>query len=71
MENGKSAVARDLTNGTGMGSTEFHVFRSYGSIEPNISGVTSGNSHSAMMRKSVMSGAVGQQRVPADWLKEL
>jgi hypothetical protein len=27
MENGKSAIARDLLNGTGFGSTEFHVIR--------------------------------------------
>src|SRR5208282_1768296 len=27
MENGKSAVARNLTNGLGFGSTEFHVLR--------------------------------------------
>ncbi|MDD7596749.1 MAG: restriction endonuclease subunit S [Prevotella sp.] len=27
MENGKGAIAQDLTNGIGMGSTEFHVLR--------------------------------------------
>ncbi len=27
MENGKCAIAKDLTNGIGMGSSEFHVFR--------------------------------------------
>lgn len=27
MENGKCAIAKGLTNGIGMGSTEFHVFR--------------------------------------------
>ncbi|MFC3324425.1 restriction endonuclease subunit S [Mesorhizobium cantuariense] len=34
MENGKSAVATDLENGIGFGSTEFHVFRSYGAVLP-------------------------------------
>jgi len=27
MENGKAAIARNLKNGRGFGSTEFHVFR--------------------------------------------
>jgi type I restriction enzyme S subunit len=70
MENGKSAVARDLTNGTGMGSTEFHVFRSYGAIEPEYLWRHVRQQSFRDEAQSVMSGAVGQQRVPADWLKE-
>jgi len=34
MENGKAAVARDLRNGVGFGSTEFHVLRSTGLVLP-------------------------------------
>src|SRR4051812_7886666 len=34
MENGKAAIAKGLANGTGMGSTEFHVLRSSGAIDP-------------------------------------
>lgn len=70
MENGKSAVARGLSNGTGMGSTEFHVFRSYGAIEPDYLWRYVRQQSFRDHAKSVMSGAVGQQRVPADWLKE-
>ena len=70
MENGKSAVARDLTNGTGMGSTEFHVFRSYGAIEPEYLWRYVRQQSFRDDAKTVMSGAVGQQRVPATWLKE-
>ena len=70
MENGKSAVARDLTNGTGMGSTEFHVFRSYGAIEPEYLWRYVRQQSFRDDAQAVMSGAVGQQRVPADWLKE-
>lgn len=70
MENGKSAVARELTNGTGMGSTEFHVFRSYGAIEPEYLWRYVRQQSFRDDARTVMSGAVGQQRVPADWLKE-
>ncbi|TYC78797.1 restriction endonuclease subunit S [Novosphingobium sp. BW1] len=70
MENGKSAVARNLNNGTGMGSTEFHVFRSYGAIEPEYLWRYVRQQSFRDDAQTVMSGAVGQQRVPADWLKE-
>ena len=70
MENGKSAVARDLTNGIGMGSTEFHVFRSFGAIEPEYLWRYVRQQSFRYDAQSVMSGAVGQQRVPADWLKQ-
>ncbi|ANT48867.1 restriction endonuclease subunit S [Mesorhizobium amorphae] len=70
MENGKSAVARGLTNGTGMGSTEFHVFRSNGAIEPEYLWRFVRQKSFRENAQAVMSGAVGQQRVPADYLKE-
>lgn len=34
MENGKSAIAKDLLNGFGFGSTEFHVLRANGRALP-------------------------------------
>lgn len=70
MENGKSAVARGLTNGTGMGSTEFHVFRSNGAVEPEYLWRFVRQKSFRENAQAVMSGAVGQQRVPADYLKE-
>jgi type I restriction enzyme, S subunit len=69
MENGKSAVAHDLTNGTGMGSTEFHVFRSQGAIEPEYLWRFVRQKAFRDAAQGVMSGAVGQQRVPADYLR--
>lgn len=70
MENGKSAVARALTNGIGMGSTEFHVFRSNGAIEPEYLWRFVRQKSFRENAQAVMSGAVGQQRVPADYLKD-
>jgi type I restriction enzyme, S subunit len=70
MENGKSAVANNLTNGTGMGSTEFHVFRTNGAILPEYLWHYVRQKGFRDDAKAVMSGAVGQQRVPADWLKK-
>lgn len=69
MENGKSAVARDLTNGTGMGSTEFHVIRTNGAIKPEYLWHYMRQKTFRDDAQAVMSGAVGQQRVPAGWLK--
>jgi type I restriction enzyme S subunit len=69
MENGKCAVAKGLLNGLGLGSTEFHVLR------PN-SAVTAQWIYHFVRQESFradaaseMSGAVGQQRVPTDYMK--
>lgn len=70
MENGKIAVARSLENGVACGSTEFHVVRPL-----------AGNSADYIWRflrqksfrenaEASMTGAVGQRRVPAGYLKE-
>lgn len=71
MENGKCAIARDLRNGIGFGSTEFHVLRP-------LEGVTSewllylwryaGTRELAAHR---MTGSAGQQRVPEAFLESL
>ncbi len=70
MENGKSAVALGLTNGTGVGSTEFHVFRPSEAIEANYLWRFIRQRSFRADAQAVMSGAVGQQRVPADYLKK-
>jgi len=71
MQNGKSAIARGLENGVGLGSTEFHVIR------PNIERilpewvwyfVRQGPFLEDATR--FFQGAVGQQRVPASFLKK-
>lgn len=71
MQNGKHAVARGLTNKIGFGSTEFHIIR------PSTD-ITAEWIHSFLRRPSVLleasahfTGAVGQQRVPEDFLTSL
>lgn len=68
MENGKGAIARDLENGIGFGSTEFHVLRP----KDNCNAIwlytllsfpefrTEATNH--------MTGSAGQRRVPAKYL---
>lgn len=69
MENGKSAVAVGLENGIGFGSTEFHVFRSHGAVLPEYLWNFIRQKSFREDAQKVMSGAVGQQRVPASYLK--
>lgn len=69
MENGKSAVANELENGIGFGSTEFHVLRSYGAVMPEYLWRFVRQKVFRENAQKVMSGAVGQQRVPADYLR--
>ena len=69
MENGKSAVASELVNGIGFGSTEFHVLRSRGAVLPRYLWRFVRQQSFLEKAKGVMSGAVGQQRVPATYLR--
>jgi type I restriction enzyme S subunit len=69
MENGKSAIATDLENGIGFGSTEFHVLRGHGGVMPEYIWHFIRQSSFRDGARKVMTGAVGQQRVPADYLK--
>ena len=70
MENGKGAIAHGLTNGVGMGSTEFHVLRP-------IEGISSSYWLLALTRMPIfreraaknMSGTGGQKRVGASYLE--
>jgi type I restriction enzyme, S subunit len=69
MENGKAAIARDLVNGLGFGSTEFHVLRPSESVLPEfIYQLVRQKSFRAEARDN-MTGSVGQARVPTEWLK--
>ena len=69
MENGKGAIAYGLTNGIGVGSTEFHVLRP-------INGISSPYWLLALTRMPIfreraaknMSGTGGQKRVSASYL---
>lgn len=70
MENGKSAVAKDLINGYGCGSTEFHVIR------PKNNDLLVEYIHTLLHMKIVrqtaklyFGGSAGQQRVASDFLE--
>lgn len=70
MENGKSAVARDLVNGIACGTTEFHVLRPSPCIEADFLWRFLRQSSFREDAEQSMTGAVGQRRVPADYLKQ-
>lgn len=70
MENGKSAIARNLMNGIGFGTTEFHVLRSGQLSTPEWLHLFVRNSEFREEAKKNMHGAAGQQRVPVDFLRE-
>ena len=70
MQNGKSAVARNLTNGVGCGSTEFYIVR------PKTNNILIEYIHILLHSKKVLeaaknyfSGAAGQQRVSISFLE--
>ena len=69
MENGKAAVARGLINGFGFGSTEFHVLRPTNRILPEWIYYFVRRETFRQEAKTKFRGAVGQQRVPADFLE--
>jgi type I restriction enzyme S subunit len=70
MENGKSAVAVGLHGGIACGSTEFHVLRSNGAILPTYLWRFVRQTSFRKDAERHMTGAVGQRRVPAQYIKE-
>jgi type I restriction enzyme S subunit len=69
MENGKSAIARNLMNGLGFGSTEFHVFRSTGATLPEFVYHYIRQDSYRRAAEDEMTGSVGQKRVPQAFLE--
>ena len=73
MQNGKSAIARNLINGLGCGSTEFYVIRPKDDSEISIDYLY----NLLRMRyvldaaKESFGGSAGQQRVSSDYLKSI
>lgn len=72
MQNGKSAIARELVNGFGYGSTEYHVLR-----EKN-KGFSIVFAYHLLRTQTVLqdainyfTGSAGQQRVPKSYLENL
>ena len=71
MQNGKSAVAQGLSNGIGFGSTEFHVIRPGPKVLPEWLWYFVRQSSVREEAQRCFRGSAGQQRVPADFLKQL
>lgn len=72
MQNGKSAIARDLVNGVGCGSTEFYILR------PKYNNILIDYIHYILRDKRVLEsaqnsfgGSAGQQRVSSSYLKSI
>ena len=69
MENGKAAIARNLRNGMGFGSTEFHVLRAGPTVLPEWIYFYIRQPDFRRRAKASFRGAAGQQRVPVDFLE--
>lgn len=70
MENGKGCIARNLKNGIGFGSTEFHVLRPNNEIlNPEFIFYLTKSRHFRKIAESKMTGSAGQKRVPTKFLK--
>jgi len=69
-ENGKKAIAENLINGIGFGSTEFHVLRPLEKVLPKW--IFMAVSLEDFRNKAIlqMTGAVGQKRVPSRVVEE-
>jgi type I restriction enzyme, S subunit len=68
MENGKAAIARDLVNHRGYGTTEFHVIRPSALVLAEWIFAIIRTAEFRRAAASSFQGAVGQQRVPASFL---
>jgi type I restriction enzyme S subunit len=71
MQNGKHAVVRDLIDGVGFGSTEFHIVRPGSSILADWVHAYLIQPDVLAMAEAHFTGTVGQQRVPPSFLTEL
>jgi len=68
-ENGKAGIVRDLPNGIGAGSTEYFVFRAYlDALFPEYLLAYFKTPEFLRDGEQLMSGAVGQQRVPKQYV---
>jgi type I restriction enzyme S subunit len=70
MENGKCAIARNLTNGIGFGSTEFHVIRAKESAIPEWIYYYLRQETTREEARRSMTGSAGQRRVPSGFLRD-
>lgn len=68
MQNGKHVIVRDLIDGIGFGTTEFHVLRTNNNIIPEWVHFFVRQPHFLKEATEYFTGAVGQQRVPKEFL---
>lgn len=68
-ENGKGALLADLANGIGFGSTEFHVLRPKGVIEPRLIAQVLRSREFRTRGAAEMEGSAGQKRISADFIR--
>ena len=71
MENGKCALAKKLTNGIGMGSSEFHVFRSSNELLPPFLFYLLNRQSVREEAERNMTGSSGHRRVPISFYENL
>lgn len=71
MENGKCAIARNLRNGIGFGSTEFHVIRASKHVLPQWLFYFWRLPETRRRAEKNMTGSAGQKRVPTTFLESL
>ena len=72
MQNGKSALLKNLVNGKGCGSTEFHVIRiKSDEVLPQYIHTLLRHCDVLTDAKKYFTGSAGQQRVPASYLENL
>lgn len=71
MENGKCALATDLTNNIGMGSSEFHVIRTTQSISAKYVFNFLNRQEIRQIAETNMTGTSGHRRVPETFYSEM
>ena len=71
MENGKCAIAQNLTGGVGFGSTEFHVLRAGEVIVPEWIYYFLRQESTRKQAERTMTGSAGQKRVPTRFLEDV
>ena len=71
MQNGKHAIARGLIDGLGFGTTEFHVLRPGREVAPEWIHFFLRQPRILQEATAYFTGAVGQQRVPEEFLANL
>src|SRR5690606_25093614 len=72
MQNGKSAIVKNLENGLGVGSTEFHIIRTE-NANINLDYIYHFLRLDIVLKDAMshFTGSAGQQRVPKSYLEEL